>query len=106
MSEAADTIDRSFNLMDTDSSHASGGISLSRLDRGRRDLVGLLRNRRNGARRLSLRTTLAILEAQQEATHDGILVVDPQGRVLSHNRRFHEIWHIPEDVAQTADDNE
>lgn len=92
--------------MDTDSSHASGGISLSRLDRGRRDLVGLLRNRRNGARRLSLRTTLAILEAQQEATHDGILVVDPQGRVLSHNRRFHEIWHIPEDVAQTADDNE
>ncbi len=50
------------------------------------------------------KNTLAILEAQQEATLDGILVVDPEGRVLSHNRRFREIWNIPEEVARTADD--
>lgn len=54
----------------------------------------------------SLRTTVAILKAQQEATLDGILVVDNRGTVLSYNRRFLEIWNIPESVAANADDNE
>ena len=54
----------------------------------------------------SLRTTVAILKAQQEATLDGILVVDSTGRILSYNRRFLEIWGIPSQVAATADDNE
>ena len=49
-------------------------------------------------------TNMAILRAQQEATLDGILVVDLEGRVLSHNRRFREIWKIPESVPSDADD--
>jgi diguanylate cyclase (GGDEF)-like protein/PAS domain S-box-containing protein len=56
--------------------------------------------------RQSLRTTIAILKAQQEATVDGILVIDHDGRILSYNRRFLEIWGIPEPVAANADDNE
>jgi diguanylate cyclase (GGDEF)-like protein/PAS domain S-box-containing protein len=51
------------------------------------------------------RTTIAILRAQQEATLDGILVVDSEGRILSYNRRFLEIWGIPDAVAASADDN-
>jgi diguanylate cyclase (GGDEF)-like protein/PAS domain S-box-containing protein len=51
------------------------------------------------------RTTIAILRAQQEATLDGILVVDTEGRILSYNRRFLEIWGIPAAVAANADDN-
>ncbi|HEX9500993.1 MAG TPA: PAS domain S-box protein, partial [Thermoanaerobaculia bacterium] len=54
----------------------------------------------------SLRTAFAILKAQQEATLDGILIVDSEGRVLSYNRRFLEIWGIPEDVAAAADDKQ
>jgi diguanylate cyclase (GGDEF)-like protein/PAS domain S-box-containing protein len=52
----------------------------------------------------SLRTAFAMLKAQQEATLDGILIVDSEGRVLSYNRRFLEIWGIPEEVATEADD--
>ncbi len=48
-------------------------------------------------------TNMAILRAQQEATLDGILVVDLEGRVMSHNRRFREIWRIPESVPSDAD---
>jgi PAS domain-containing protein len=36
--------------------------------------------------------TLAILQAQQEATVDGILVVDHKGRILTYNQRYQEIW--------------
>jgi diguanylate cyclase (GGDEF)-like protein/PAS domain S-box-containing protein len=53
-----------------------------------------------------LHTTVAILKAQQEATLEGILVVDPSGKILSYNRRFLEIWKIPEPAAAAADDNE
>jgi diguanylate cyclase (GGDEF)-like protein/PAS domain S-box-containing protein len=49
---------------------------------------------------------VAILRAQQEATLDGILVVDDQGAILSYNRRFLEMWGIPEEAAKAADDNE
>lgn len=52
----------------------------------------------------SLRTTIAILKAQQEATLDGILVVDTAGKILSYNRRFLEIWGIPAEIAAHATD--
>ncbi len=36
-----------------------------------------------------------VLEAQAEASSDGILVLDPDGRVLFSNSRFQEIWRFP-----------
>src|ERR1051325_506957 len=67
-----------------------------------------IRGVRQGRGRVSstLRTSVAILRAQQEATIDGILVVDSGGRILSYNRRFLEIWNIPPEIADGADDNE
>jgi PAS domain S-box-containing protein len=47
----------------------------------------------------------AILRATLEATSDGILVVDEDGRIVSYNRRFVEMWDIPEDVVLSRDDS-
>jgi diguanylate cyclase (GGDEF)-like protein/PAS domain S-box-containing protein len=74
--------------------------SPSRLTRAK---AALLRLFRQGGRH-SLRTTVAILKAQQEATLDGILVIDEAGKVLSCNRRFLEIWGIPGGIATRTDE--
>jgi diguanylate cyclase (GGDEF)-like protein/PAS domain S-box-containing protein len=77
----------------------------SRFLRAKRVLTRLLRRGRPSSRD-SLQTTIAILKAQQEATLEGILVIDDTGKVMSYNRRFLEIWRIPEAIALKADDNE
>ena len=52
---------------------------------------------------LSFRSTL--LEAQQEASLDGLLVVSPEGRMISHNRRFAELWGFPEELIAAGSDD-
>src|SRR5437870_375881 len=39
--------------------------------------------------------TVSVLKATLESTADGILVVDLDGKIVSHNRRFEEIWKLP-----------
>ncbi len=45
-----------------------------------------------------LRRLSTILAVEQQASRDGILVVDPDGHAISWNRRFIEIWGIDEAV--------
>jgi PAS domain S-box-containing protein len=51
-----------------------------------------------------LERSLSLLEATLESTADGILVVDREGRTLSFNRRFAEMWRIPDDLLESRDD--
>src|SRR5881394_3139613 len=39
--------------------------------------------------------TVSVLQATLESTADGILVVDLNGKIVSHNRHFEEMWHLP-----------
>jgi PAS domain S-box-containing protein len=52
----------------------------------------------------NLEKARSLLEATIEATADGILVVDLNGRVTAYNPRFLSLWRIPEDVVRQRDD--
>ncbi len=53
-------------------------------------------------RELTYRRTL--LEAQQESSLDGLLVVSPEGRMLSFNQRFGELWALSAEVIASESD--
>jgi len=55
-----------------------------------------LRNRESARRRERLEFRESLLTAQQEATPGGVLVVDDDGRVVSHDERLRELWGLSE----------
>ena len=46
----------------------------------------------------------ALLRAQNEAGVEGLLVVSPEGEMISFNRRFAEMWGMPDDVMSSRSD--
>ena len=50
-----------------------------------------------------LRRLISTLQATLDATNEGILVMDDKGRMANHNKRFTEIWSIPDDIMNTHD---
>jgi PAS domain S-box-containing protein len=46
-----------------------------------------------------------VLRAALDSASGGILVVDNGGRIVASNRRFSEIWKIPESIAASRDDS-
>ena len=46
----------------------------------------------------------ALMEAHNEASIDGILLVDTKGKILSYNHRFVEIWNMPQQIVGNNDD--
>ncbi len=64
----------------------------------------LLQERRQADEALEFKNI--ILATQQEASIDGILVVDENGEIISFNRRFVDIWDIPSVVAESKSDEQ
>jgi PAS domain S-box-containing protein len=50
------------------------------------------------------RNSLSLLQATLDSTADGILVVDRQGKIAAFNRKFAEMWRIPDDLLQAGED--
>ena len=51
-----------------------------------------------------LNQAVSVLSATLESTTDGILVVDRTGRMVQMNRKFIELWSIPDHIVQSRDD--
>jgi len=51
-----------------------------------------------------LRRSETGLQATLESTTDGILAVDNKGKVIKANRRFAELWRIPQSLMDAGDD--
>ena len=51
-----------------------------------------------------LRRAVDVLQATLDASADGLLVVDRDRRVVGMNRRFRELWRIPDELARSGDD--
>ncbi|MEH2329680.1 PAS domain-containing sensor histidine kinase [Nostoc sp.] len=48
----------------------------------------------------------AVLQAQQEASIDGILIIDENLTVTSFNQKFSQLWQIPAAILETCDDRQ
>ncbi|MFN2571379.1 MAG: PAS domain S-box protein [Gemmatimonadales bacterium] len=55
-------------------------------------------------RRVADSLTVSVLQATLESTADGILVVDLNGKILSHNRRLEEMWGLSAKTMAGNDD--
>jgi signal transduction histidine kinase len=53
----------------------------------------------------TLRAISVNLKATLDATADGILAVDADGRIIFSSKRFAELWCIPQSILDTGDDN-
>jgi PAS domain S-box-containing protein len=51
---------------------------------------------------LNFRT--AVLEAQNQATSDGVLILDTTGKILLYNKPFAEIWRMPQEILASKND--
>jgi signal transduction histidine kinase/ActR/RegA family two-component response regulator len=48
----------------------------------------------------------AVLQAQLEASIDGISIVDENRNIVSYNQRICDLWHIPVNIIETGDDRQ
>ncbi len=55
-------------------------------------------------RTADLDNSVSLLSATIESTADGILVVDMDGNISEYNKKFAELWNIPEEVLESKDD--
>ena len=98
--------DHELALVDANGQSFTALVSLSLVDFDRQPAiltaVNDITKRKQFEQELVFRNVL--LSTQQEASIDGILIVDEHDQVLSCNRRFAEMWQIPEEILRQTDD--
>ncbi len=52
------------------------------------------------------RRAVTLLQSTVDSTADGILVIGENGKVLTYNQRFADMWRIPDDMMQRGEDRE
>lgn len=50
-----------------------------------------------------LRGFISLLQATLDSTNEGILVVNKEGQLMNFNKRFLEIWEIPDEIMKTRE---
>jgi len=55
-------------------------------------------------REAQLHQTVSLLNATLDSTADGILVVDQSNKITSFNKKFVEMWGIPDEIIASRDD--
>jgi two-component system, sensor histidine kinase and response regulator len=53
-----------------------------------------------------LDNSVSLLKATLESTEDGLLVVDSSGKIVQYNKKFADLWKIPEEVLAEGKDAE
>jgi len=48
--------------------------------------------------------SFSLVQAALEATADGLLIVDQNGKIAGHNNQFSDMWRIPEEILESKDD--
>lgn len=72
---------------------------------GKKCLMGTFRDITDRKRaEEELNKSFSLLNATLESTADGILVVDKNGVITNFNKKFTELWRIPESMISTRDD--
>lgn len=52
-----------------------------------------------------LSNSVSLLHSILESTTDGILVVNRDGKIVTYNQKFLQLWRIPEDIIESRDDD-
>ena len=103
--EFIEAVSRSYRQMDEDRALLERSLEISsdelseRIEQATAQLEELRRVRDQ------VEHSLSRINATLEATADGILVVDLEGRVVDYNRRFAELWKIPQEILDRREDD-
>lgn len=96
-----------FKIRKYDTNEIIDVYSVATYDKEKRIVFGVIRDitdRKN--QEIEIEKNISLLKATLESTADGILVVDYNGDVVLHNKKFIDMWNLPDKfIDEKEDDN-